>query len=503
MNGSEALMQGMPAPAQGRVCDARVRGEQAAGPSAGSDDRAFDELYSNLADGVEAGDGGSTSEPGARDSARLQVLASVSILNLGVGEAQSSFGEQEPAADPGTGSETADALQAALLAASVPQPADALSAALAGAMALAGPPIVAATQGGVDDGTKVGALAGMTGLATDPEPLDLNSQIAFSGGGRGTPSAAFTEVIVSVLAQETHFAPVPTSAKALDLIAGAAVSAASSRQSGFSASEDGALKGTNAALLADDRAHAATGPLAPLAAGEGAGSGPEEGTSHDRRRSENSLNGPSADQQTSRDPARSMEFLVSGAQGPEALSTSGAATGAQVARRIVAELGDATGVASASTASAGQEPGSHVGMLRVLHIQLEPANLGVVTVRVALKDNVISLHVEASRLETAVAIEKDRETLSSALKSAGYLVDGITAQPSDTQRASVQVQTSATDAQSSLQSQSGSQSGLPHSRGQSGGQEPRDAPEQGYRPAAGVNESRGGASQVGSGALYV
>ncbi len=88
--------------------------------------------------------------------------------------------------------------------------------------------------------------------------------------------------------------------------------------------------------------------------------------------------------------------------------------------------------------------------MKVLHLQLEPANMGSVTVRIALKDNVISLQVEASRHETAFAIEKDRELLSNALKSAGYMVDGISSQAAaDPARPSLQAQAVSNDGQMS------------------------------------------------------
>jgi chemotaxis protein MotD len=66
------------------------------------------------------------------------------------------------------------------------------------------------------------------------------------------------------------------------------------------------------------------------------------------------------------------------------------------------------------------------GAKKVLHLELKPASLGSVTVRIALKDNVVTLHLEAQRSDTLAAIERDREALAGALKSAGYSVDAIT-----------------------------------------------------------------------------
>ncbi|MEJ2124091.1 MAG: flagellar hook-length control protein FliK, partial [Alphaproteobacteria bacterium] len=50
------------------------------------------------------------------------------------------------------------------------------------------------------------------------------------------------------------------------------------------------------------------------------------------------------------------------------------------------------------------------------------------TVRMSLKQNVLTLQVEATRPETASLIERDREALSGLLRSAGYSVDGLSVQ---------------------------------------------------------------------------
>lgn len=67
------------------------------------------------------------------------------------------------------------------------------------------------------------------------------------------------------------------------------------------------------------------------------------------------------------------------------------------------------------------------GMVKVLNLELKPANMGSVTVRIALKDNAITVHLEAQRAETLAVIERERDALTSALASVGYDVDGITA----------------------------------------------------------------------------
>jgi hypothetical protein len=62
--------------------------------------------------------------------------------------------------------------------------------------------------------------------------------------------------------------------------------------------------------------------------------------------------------------------------------------------------------------------------IRTLLIQLQPADLGTVTVKMSLKDDALELHIEASQHETAQRLHQDQETLLKALRTAGYLVDG-------------------------------------------------------------------------------
>ena len=53
--------------------------------------------------------------------------------------------------------------------------------------------------------------------------------------------------------------------------------------------------------------------------------------------------------------------------------------------------------------------------MKVLHIRLQPADLGTVTIRMSLKDDALELHLEAARSETAQVIGKDKEALSHLL----------------------------------------------------------------------------------------
>lgn len=120
-----------------------------------------------------------------------------------------------------------------------------------------------------------------------------------------------------------------------------------------------------------------------------------------------------------------------------ALQAAGAARGAsfgapgqhdsvgdQIAARIRADL-TADGVGETSSD----------GVVKVLNLELKPANLGAVTLRMTLKDNVLTLHVETANAETRALVEREQAKLTSALSSAGYTVDSISAVQSDGVRA--------------------------------------------------------------------
>jgi hypothetical protein len=129
----------------------------------------------------------------------------------------------------------------------------------------------------------------------------------------------------------------------------------------------------------------------------------------------------------------------------------------QLADRIAAEATSAPEFAE----RAGMAPPMQQGMkpaLKILQIQLQPADLGTVTVRMELKDTELTLHVEADRKETADLIRNDQDTLTNLLRSAGYNVDtGSVRIMDDRTLASQQLgqQGAQTNLQSSAQSQSG------------------------------------------------
>ena len=78
------------------------------------------------------------------------------------------------------------------------------------------------------------------------------------------------------------------------------------------------------------------------------------------------------------------------------------------------------GPAAAPTPSTQSQP------VKVVTIQLNPAELGTLTVRISLRNDALELQVETSRRDTARMVEADRDALSSLLRSAGYHVEAVT-----------------------------------------------------------------------------
>lgn len=162
----------------------------------------------------------------------------------------------------------------------------------------------------------------------------------------------------------------------------------------------------------------------------------------------------------------------------------------------------------AEIAADGLGERSSDGVVKVLQIELKPANLGSVTVRIALKDNQITLHLETQRRETLAAIERDRDALVGALSSAGYTVDGITAAPQSDGARSANTNTFAVSsgAGSDAGAAAGQQNAGQSLGNSSGGQ--RDSGQAGpqgsdYRPlAGGKDDATNGARRAGDG-LYV
>jgi len=136
-----------------------------------------------------------------------------------------------------------------------------------------------------------------------------------------------------------------------------------------------------------------------------------------------------------------------------------------IASRVLQEApGAAPSAGTAARAATSQQP--LMPPAKVLHIQLQPAEMGTVTLRMSLKDRTLRLEVEVGNAETGRMIQKDREALSSLLRSAGYLVDGLDVRIADSANAGTPTGSgqSATQMQGGGQSQADARSPDAHSR---------------------------------------
>lgn len=100
-------------------------------------------------------------------------------------------------------------------------------------------------------------------------------------------------------------------------------------------------------------------------------------------------------------------------------------------QQIAAAIGDdlATFAEPAAGEAVAQpaEPARHsAGPLKVLHVRLEPEDLGAVVLKMRLVDKSLELEVVASRQETADLLAKDRDMLTRALRGSGYTADVVT-----------------------------------------------------------------------------
>jgi len=149
-------------------------------------------------------------------------------------------------------------------------------------------------------------------------------------------------------------------------------------------------------------------------------------------------------------------------------SFAGGGVAHQIADRVASEastLAAQTGRPDAPTFAVKHEPA-----VKVLHIQLQPAGLGTVTIRMSVKDQTLRLDLEVGRGETAHMIQRERETLSALLRSAGYVIDGVEVRIADQGGANAQTGSG----QANTQMQGGGQSGSSQAEGRSSGERPQD-----------------------------
>lgn len=260
--------------------------------------------------------------------------------------------------------------------------------------------------GAIDPSLNRFSARGMAKDRSEPADRDLNlasaTELALSEGldnpaatqGR-EPAAAKEPPKVSVLRQETHFAPVSP-----------------------------ALAGPQAGISAEDN-------TARLGGG---------------------LDGGSAEV-TAAAPAPAPALAL-----PDEAASFAASPAQQIADGIVRETGAAVSLADRAGMTPNQPPGAKPA-LRIVHVQLQPADLGTVTVRMELKDAELTLQVESDRAETVDLIRSDQDTLARLLRSAGYTIDTNSIRVVEGDRTAASQQVGQQGTQTSLQSSPQSQSG--------------------------------------------
>jgi chemotaxis protein MotD len=177
----------------------------------------------------------------------------------------------------------------------------------------------------------------------------------------------------------------------------------------------------------------------------------------------------------------------------------------QIAEQIKSDLTSAPASGAPFVERAPSYAKASEPVLKVLHIQLQPADLGAVTVRMSLKDDALELKLDVSQQGTAHLIQKDHEALSQALRSAGYLLDGVTvqvAEPDRTQMASGQSGQQGQGAQSSPQSSGQPGSGSPQTNGGSGREQSPAQSQLGPASSARADAERPSAA-ANAGGVYV
>jgi chemotaxis protein MotD len=276
-----------------------------------------------------------------------------------------------------------------------------------------------------------------------PKPLPPDTLIP-SLPARGAPTSAVPPVeerardavaTVAVLRRETHLA-LPREAAALTGQLQAA-SQPGSRAGGTGAEEPGVA--TRAGTGAEEVA-AASPAVSHQAVTAARGS--DTGEQLRQGREAFSARRPATEARSGSDDVRTearagSDQAAPAARGDAHTSSTPAPTPAstpaqQIAARIATEVGAATQAGRPEAAGFAPLAQPQLGSaVKVLHIQLQPAGLGTVTVRLSLKDHALRLDMEVGRGDTAHLIQREREALSSLLRSAGYLVDGLDVRVAD------------------------------------------------------------------------
>ncbi|MGM4895090.1 flagellar hook-length control protein FliK [Tardiphaga sp. 839_C3_N1_4] len=179
---------------------------------------------------------------------------------------------------------------------------------------------------------------------------------------------------------------------------------------------------------------------------------------------------------------------------------------------------DLSAVASPEGARAADAPGleAHKAAdsrpVRMMTLELDPPNLGSVTVKMRLAGDSVEIHLTADRYETTQMLRQERGALTDAMQSAGYTFDIAAIDHTRTPDANLnngqqqQQQQAPSDQRSSLPSSGGSQadggsSGRSSGDAQSGARHNRQDHEQSPRPSERQQDQN--SNRVRSSTVYI
>jgi chemotaxis protein MotD len=281
-----------------------------------------------------------------------------------------------------------------------------------------------------------------TAQATTPKEASRDLRAAINGG-------VSTGQVVSVIAQETHFAPAVLSpaAQVLRDRVGRSPAAGESAapEQGTEQVGDKPLSGRAAVLsggkLAGTPAEQVGDKLPPerggvLPASKLTGT-PAEQRPLPARSAGDPDSSHDADEQLG-SSSTPVEGAVSGMSNESLRAPSSAPLPAhQVAGQIVAAARVMQGEEVQTSGAVAAKPASSP-VVKILRIELQPADLGTVTIRMSLKQDALDIRVETSRYDTARLLQRDQDSLAKLLTSAGYRIDGVSIVAVATDGAAVQ-----------------------------------------------------------------
>lgn len=242
-----------------------------------------------------------------------------------------------------------------------------------------------------------------TALRRDVFPPVANVPGAAEETPQGRPAGR-----IVVLGRETHFAPIDTPAP--DPRATQARIAAAEADDLAPASVD--------AVPAGDDAPADRVARASLPAGGTTGSAARPAAGVEAAATVTKPDAPAGQPLSTGTAARSPAPATSAASVDAPLPEAGALL--RVADQLVAQARELASATAPASGAATPLPERSGGPVRILRLQLQPEELGLVTARLRIVGGVLELRLTADRQQSVEALQRDRDGLIESLRQAGY-----------------------------------------------------------------------------------